>query len=78
MKAKSALAKAMLLECLSGSIQMKCKDDCLKKTNKFPKSFIWVCMSFKEPEEMTFITSSINEYVYIEILDNFLIPLLKN
>ena len=47
--------------------------------NKFPKSFMkWSCMSFKEPREMVVITSTISAHVYLEILDNFLIPLIEN
>ena len=37
------------------------KGNCLKKTSKFPKSFmIWSCMSFKE--EIAIITLTINAY----------------
>ena len=39
---------------------------------------IWSCMSLKEPMEIALITSTINAHVYIEILDNFLIPLIEN
>uniref|UniRef100_A0A672STN9 Tc1-like transposase DDE domain-containing protein n=1 Tax=Sinocyclocheilus grahami TaxID=75366 RepID=A0A672STN9_SINGR len=49
--------------------------DCLKKTTKFPKSFmIWGCMSGKGPGEMAILISTVNAQVYIEILDTFLIP----
>ena len=52
---------------LSGVVQIKHKDDCLKKINKLPKGFMmWGCISFREPAEMI-----INTFVYIEILDNF-------
>ena len=69
-----------MLELLSGAIQMKyIKDDYLKKTSKFPNSFIiWGYMSFKGTGETAFITKVIKAYVYIEILDNFLIPLTEN
>ena len=50
-----------MLQLLSGAIQMKHKDDCLKKTGKFQKLFI--CHLKKQS---------------IEILDNFLIPLMEN
>uniref|UniRef100_A0A8C1BRT3 Uncharacterized protein n=1 Tax=Cyprinus carpio TaxID=7962 RepID=A0A8C1BRT3_CYPCA len=54
------------------------KDDHLKKTTKFPNSFIiWGCMSSKGPGEMTILTSTVNGQVYIEILDTFLIPLIE-
>lgn len=35
---------------------------------------IWGCMSFKSPREIAIITSKVNTYLYIETLDNFLIP----
>ena len=55
------------------------EDDCLKKTSRFPKSFmISDCMSFKGPIEMVIIISTINVLVYIEILDNFLISSIEN
>lgn len=55
------------------------KEDFLKKTRKFPKTFtIRGSMSFKWPGKTAFITSKINAYVYIEIPDNFLIPSREN
>lgn len=55
------------------------KDDCLKKTSKFPQSLmIWGCMSGKGTGEMAVVKSSINAQVYIEILDSFLIPSIEN
>ena len=55
------------------------KEDSQKKTSKFPKLFInWGCRSFKRPGEMAIINSIINAYVYIEILDNFLILSIEN
>ena len=39
---------------------------------------IWNCMSFNGPRKMIIITSTIKADVYIEILDNFLIPLIEN
>ena len=56
-----------------------CKDNCQKKTSKFPKSFkISGCMSFKEPGEMIIVTSTINALVEIEILDPFLVSSIEN
>ena len=60
----------MMLEFLSGGIQMKHKDANQNKS-KFPKSFM---MSFKGHEEMAIITSIINAHIYFEILDDLLIP----
>uniref|UniRef100_A0A671MDT3 Uncharacterized protein n=1 Tax=Sinocyclocheilus anshuiensis TaxID=1608454 RepID=A0A671MDT3_9TELE len=49
--------------------------DYLKKTTKFPNSFmIWGCMSGKGPGEMAILISTVNAEVYIEILDTILIP----
>lgn len=51
------------------------KDECLKKTAKFPQSFlVWGCMSGKGPGEIAIITSTVNAEVYTQILDGFLIP----
>ena len=48
-----------------------------KRTSKFPKLFmIWGCMSFKGVGEITVNTSTIDA-MYIEILDNILIPSLE-
>ena len=77
MNQESALAKAMMLELLSGGVQMKHNDDWQKKTY-FLLFMTWGCMSFKGPEEITIITSTINAHVYIEILDNFFITLIEN
>ena len=50
-----------------------------RKQVNFPKSFmIWSCMLLKGLMEIALITSTINAHVYIEILDNFLIPLTEN
>ena len=38
----------------------------------------WSCMSLKGHGEGEIITSAINAHVYIEILDNSFIPLIKN
>uniref|UniRef100_A0A3B3QGW8 Transposase Tc1-like domain-containing protein n=1 Tax=Paramormyrops kingsleyae TaxID=1676925 RepID=A0A3B3QGW8_9TELE len=55
------------------------KDDCLKKTSKFPQSLmIWGCMSGKGPGQMAIITSTINAQVCVEILDNFLISSIES
>lgn len=55
------------------------KEDCLKKTSKFPHSLmIWGCMSGKGTGEMAVVKSSINAQVYIDILDSFLIPSIEN
>ena len=35
-------------------------------------------MSFKEPGKMVIIASEINAHVFIEILDNFLVPSIEN
>uniref|UniRef100_A0A673J8H7 Uncharacterized protein n=1 Tax=Sinocyclocheilus rhinocerous TaxID=307959 RepID=A0A673J8H7_9TELE len=49
-----------------------CYNDCLKKTTKFPNSFmIWGCMSGKGPGEMAILISTVNAQVYIDILDTF-------
>ncbi|CAJ0964526.1 unnamed protein product [Ranitomeya imitator] len=51
------------------------KDDCLKRTCKFPQSLmIWGCMSGKDTGESAVITASINAQVYVDILDSFIIP----
>ncbi|XP_053499736.1 ganglioside-induced differentiation-associated protein 1-like 1 isoform X1 [Ictalurus furcatus] len=51
------------------------KDDCLKKTIKFPHSLmIWGFMSGKGPGE----TSTVNAQMYTEILHTFLIPSIEN
>lgn len=48
----------MMLELLSGAVQMK-----------HIKMKIGGCMSFKEHVEMSLVTATINAYVYIEIVD---------
>uniref|UniRef100_A0A672T8Q8 Tc1-like transposase DDE domain-containing protein n=1 Tax=Sinocyclocheilus grahami TaxID=75366 RepID=A0A672T8Q8_SINGR len=72
MNHESALDKEMMLELLSGAVL----SFCLKKTTKFPNSFmVWGCsMSGKGPGEMAILTSTVNAQMYIEILDTFLIP----
>ena len=50
----------MMVELLFGAFQMKYvfKNDCLKKTSKFPMSLIiWDCMSFKGPRKIIIISS---------------------
>ena len=39
---------------------------------------MWDCMSFKEQGDIAIITSTINEPLYIGILDNFQILSVKN
>ena len=54
------------------------KDDCQKKI-KFPMSFmIWGCMSFKNNmgDDNHYLNNNVD--AYIEILGNFLIPLIEN
>ena len=78
MNQESVVTKTMLLELFSSIVQVKHKDECTKKTSKFPRSFISGWISFKVPESMAIITSIITAHVYIEILDNFPIPLINN
>uniref|UniRef100_A0A672FA08 Tc1-like transposase DDE domain-containing protein n=1 Tax=Salarias fasciatus TaxID=181472 RepID=A0A672FA08_SALFA len=74
MSQKSALDKVMMLELCFCSSKIY-KEDCLKKTSKFPQSLmIWGYMSGKGSGEKAVVKSSINAQVYIDILDSFLIP----
>ena len=80
MNLESALAEVMMLELLSGAIQMKhIKMIAQRKRVTFPKSFVmWDCVSFKGQGEMAINTSTINVHVYFQILDDFLIQLIEN
>ena len=63
---------------LSGAVQMKHKNECLKETNKFHKSFMILdYMTLKKIEEMAIITST-NAHIYIEMLENYLILSIEN
>ena len=80
MKEKSVLVKVMMLEVLSGVVEMKYnKMSARIKEVYFPTHLMkWVCMSYKGHEKNAINTSTINVHVYIEILDNLLIPLTEN
>ena len=65
-------------ELLFGVVQIKYINIPMRKKCKFPKSFmIQGCMPFKEQGKVAIITSTINALVYIEMLDNFFIPLIE-
>ena len=79
MNQESALAKAMMLDILSGAVQMKHKKMTprRKKVN-FPKSFmIGCCISFKRTRGHDSYCLN-NAFVYIEILNNFLFTSTEN
>ena len=79
MKQESSLAKTIMLKLLSHTIWIGHINDHLKKISKFHKSFMREdCMSFKGPEEMVTITSTINALMFIKILDTFLVSLIEN
>ena len=66
----SAFDNVMMMKLLSGAVRMKHKEDCLKKTSGFSKSF-------KGPRNMTNNILTISVHVHFEILDNFLIPTIE-
>ena len=53
--------------------------DCLKRTVKFHWSImIWGCMSENGLVQLCFIESTVNASRYINILENYLLPLLQS
>lgn len=66
-----------MLELWSGAVQRNHIK--MKKFCKIPKSFRkWSCMSIKTPGEMAIVTSAVNAHIYIENLDNYLIPSIEH
>lgn len=54
------------------------KNDCLKRTVKFPKSvMVWGCMSAQGVGELSFIEGNVNSEKYQNILENYLLPSIK-
>ena len=68
----------MILELLSGAVLIKHVKQ-PKKTTKFDESFM-ICnwMLLKGSGEMAIVISTTNSRIYIEILENFLIPSIEN
>ena len=83
MNKESILAKAMMLKLLSGAVQMNhIKMTTWRKPVNFPIhswcSWYGVVCHLKDQGKWKSLLSAIKVFVYIEILDNFLVLSLEN
>ena len=75
----SVLAKAIVLYHLCGVVQIKPKDECLKKTSQFLKSLMNTgCTPFKGYKIIAIIAISVRANVYIETQDDILFLSIEN